>query len=162
MVIIYKGLHRVLHNTCPPNVVGQCQRFLRRHVTILLIYYTPKSYNLPILIQVVFTIALWLKRLDRQSFTTLPLGSKAARANSFLALNQQIERRSLNICSNITILLGRHVWPPGRCFVRGLFKQCFIQLCTAQLPKLAISSCFHAKQLSIYINCNINGFRQIV
>jgi len=22
MVIIYKGLHRVLHNTCPPNVVG--------------------------------------------------------------------------------------------------------------------------------------------
>jgi len=43
---------------------------------------TPKSYNLPILIQVVSTIAPWLRSPDCQSFTALPLSSKVAKADS--------------------------------------------------------------------------------
>ena len=125
---------------------------------VLLIHYAPKSCNLLILIQVVPTIAPWLRRPDRQSFTALPLSSKAAGANSPLAPNQQIERRPQNIHSNATIPLGRYAWPPGRCFVQPPFKWCLIQPRTAWLLKSAISSCFLAKQPSTHVSCDAGGF----
>ena len=155
---LHRVLHRVLHNTRPPNVAGWCQRFLHRRAAVLLIHHAPKSYNLPILIQVVPTIALWLRRPDHRSFTALPLSNKVAKANSPLALNQQIKWRLQNICSNVTIPLKRHTQPPRRCFVRRLFKQYLIQPRTAWLLKLIISSYFLAKQPSMYISCNISSF----
>ena len=85
---------------------------------MLLIHYAPKSYNLLILTQVVPTIAPWLGRLDRQSFTALPLSSKVAGADSPLALNQQIERYLRNIRSNATIPLGRHACIVNRAMLR--------------------------------------------
>jgi len=124
MNVLGKRLHEVLHDARPPDVAGWCQRFLRRRAAVSLIHHAPKSCNLPILIQVVPTIAPWLGRPDRRSFTALPLSSKAAGADSPLAPNQQIERRLRNIHSNATIPPGRHAWLPGRCFVRRPFEWC--------------------------------------
>jgi len=55
---LYRVLHEVLHNARFPNMAGWCQRLLRCRAVVPLIHYAPKSYNLPILIQVVPTIAL--------------------------------------------------------------------------------------------------------
>ena len=95
MVIIYISINilseRLYRDTRPPNMAGQYQRFLYSYTIVLLIHYTPKSYNLLILIQVVFIIAPQLRSLDYLFFYYFVV-KQLGKANSSLVLNQQIKQ----------------------------------------------------------------------
>ncbi|OCK99257.1 uncharacterized protein K441DRAFT_652649 [Cenococcum geophilum 1.58] len=58
----------------------------------------------------------------RSSILHRSAAEQLGRADSPLALNQQIERRLRNIRGNTTILPDRHAWPPRRCSMRYPFK----------------------------------------